>query len=304
MKPVVAAAVQAGPVLFDTPKTLEKLGDLAADAAGRGARFVVFPEAFVGGYPKGHDFGARVGSRTPEGRDWFARYFESAIAVPGPQTEAIGKIARGNDAEMVVGVIERAGGTLYCAALGFARDGRLIGARRKLMPTAMERLVWGFGDGSTLEAWEFEAGRAGATICWENYMPAMRMNWYAQQVELYAAPTVDDRDTWPVMMQSAAIEGRCFVVSACQRLTRADCPDDYAPDSDDPLIRGASCIVAPMGEMLAGPAFGEAAILTAELDPGLIPRGKYDFDAAGHYARPDVFELKIDRRPKRPVSDA
>lgn len=304
MKRVTAAAVQAGSILFDTPRTMEKLADLAADAAASGTGLIVFPEAFVGGYPKGHDFGARVGSRSPEGRDWFARYHASAITVPGPETERMGEIAQANNAEMVVGVIERDGGTLYCTALGFRRDGALAGARRKLMPTAMERLVWGFGDGSTLNAWDLEAGRTSATICWENYMPAMRMNWYAQNVEIYTAPTVDDRESWPVMMRAAAMEGRCFVVSACQYLTRADCPPDYEPDSGDPLIRGASCIVAPMGEMLAGPVFGEAAILTAELDPALIARGKYDFDAAGHYARPDIFELKVDRRRKPAVSDA
>ena len=160
--PVAAAVVQAAPVLFDTPRTLEKLVDLTSDAARRGANLVVFPEAFVGGYPKGLDFGARLGIRLPEGREDFRRYFGSAIAVPGPATEAIGAAASAAAVHLVVGVIERDGGTLYCTALMFGPDGRLLAKHRKLMPTAMERLVWGFGDGSTLAVVDTPLGRLGS----------------------------------------------------------------------------------------------------------------------------------------------
>jgi nitrilase len=147
---IKAAVVQAAPVLFDTPKTIEKLVALTRDAAAQGASLVVFPEAFVGGYPKGLDFGARLGSRTPEGREEFRRYFESAIDLPGREALRIGEIARDAGVHLVVGVIERDGGTLYCSTLTYAPSGKLLYKHRKLMPTALERLVWGFGDGSTI----------------------------------------------------------------------------------------------------------------------------------------------------------
>ncbi|HKA56485.1 MAG TPA: nitrilase-related carbon-nitrogen hydrolase, partial [Candidatus Binatia bacterium] len=225
---VRAAVVQAAPVVFDVRRTLDKLSDLAADAARRGAALAVFPEAFVSAYPKGLGFGARMGMRSPEGREEFRRYYDSAIAVPGPATETIGAAARAGRLHLVVGVIERDGGTLYCTVLFFGPDGSLLGKHRKLMPTAMERLVWGFGDGSTLPVLDTPLGRLGAVICWENYMPLLRMAMYARGVQLYCAPTADDRDTWLATMRHVALEGRCFVLSACQYLLRRDCPLDYA----------------------------------------------------------------------------
>src|SRR5262249_42954774 len=144
------AVVQAAPVMFDTQRCLQKLADLTGDAAKQGAKLVVFPEAFIAGYPKGHDFGVSVGIRTPEGRDDFRRLFESAIDVPGPATTRIGKIAKEHGIHIVVGVIERDGGTLFCTVLFFGPDGGLLGKHRKVMPTAMERVIWGHGDGSTL----------------------------------------------------------------------------------------------------------------------------------------------------------
>jgi nitrilase len=295
------AVVQAAPVVFDVPRTLAKLRDLAADAARRGARLALFPEAFLSAYPRGLGFGVRLGMRSPEGREEFRRYYESAVDVPGPAVEAVGAAARGHRLYLVVGVVERDGGTLYCTALFFGPDGALRGKHRKVMPTALERLVWGQGDGSTLTVLDTEVGKVGAAICWENYMPLLRMALYAKGVQLWCAPTVDDRDTWLPTMRHVALEGRCFVLSACQYLTRGDCPADYAcVQGDDPatvLIRGGSCIVAPLGQVLAGPHFGGEAVLTADLDMGEIARGKFDFDAAGHYARPDVFRLYVNERP-------
>jgi nitrilase len=301
MPPVRVAVVQAGSVLFDTPRTLARLAALAADASGRGARLAVFPEAFVGGYPKGLGFGARMGSRTPEGREEFRRYADAAVVVPGPETEAIGATARAHAMHLVVGVVERAGSTLYCTALFFGPDGSLLARHRKLVPTALERLVWGQGDGSTLPVLDTPAGRVGAVICWENYMPLLRTAMYAKGVEVYCALTVDDRDTWLPTVRHIALEGRCFVLSACQYLTRADAPADYAGGyGDDPaavLIRGGSCIVGPLGQVLAGPVFGEEAVLTADLDPDELPRARFDFDPVGHYARPDVFTLSVNESP-------
>lgn len=313
MREVKAAAVQAAPVLFDTSATLEKVEVLAAEAAGNGANFIVFPEAFIGGYPKGSHFGAPVGSRSAEGRSLFRQYFEGAIEVPGPETERLARLAGALQADLVVGVIERApksegGGTLYCSALVFSADGNFCGRRRKLMPTAAERVIWGCGDGSTLDAFDVNAGRVGAAICWENFMPMLRMSQYAQGVELYCAPTVDDRESWASLMRVVALEGRCFVISACQFMRRSDAPPDFHPIQGDApetvLINGGSLIVSPFGDILAGPCHGEEKILYANLDPADIIKGKMDFDVAGHYARPDVFNLQVNRMRQSPVNDA
>ncbi|HEV2388464.1 MAG TPA: nitrilase-related carbon-nitrogen hydrolase [Candidatus Acidoferrales bacterium] len=305
MEKFAVAVVQAGSLLFDTGRTLEKAQALCAEAAGAGARLVVFPEAFLGGYPKGVDFGARVGSRSDAGRDDFRRYWEGAIEVPGRETAILSETARRHQAHVVMGVVERGGGTLYCSALFFRPDGTLAGKHRKLMPTAMERLIWGFGDGSTMPAIAADFGVLGAAICWENYMPLFRAAMYAKGVSLWCAPTVDDRENWQATMRHVALEGRCFVLSACQYLERRHCPEDYHPVQGDApgtvLIGGGSVIVSPLGKLLAGPLRGGEGVLHAELDLGEIPRGKFDFDAVGHYSRPDIFTLSVDERPRRPV---
>ena len=285
MSSVNVAVVQAAGILYDPETAVAKAERLLAEAAG--AQLVVFPEAFVGGYPKGQDFGARVGSRTPEGRKAFRRYYEGAIDVPSPATRRLGEAARAAGTWLVIGVIERDGGTLYCTALFFAPDGRLAGKHRKLMPTAMERLIWGFGDGSTLPVLDAGFGRIGAVICWENYMPLLRAAMYQKGIEFYCAPTVDDRESWPVSMRHIALEGRCFVLSACQ-FSRPD----GAPENE--CIRGGSTIVSPLGRVLAGPCYDGECILRAEADRGEIAEGKFDLDVAGHYARPDVFRLEVD----------
>lgn len=297
MTTIRAAVVQDAPVAFTAAATVTKVVGLIESAAAQGAQVVVFPEAFIAGYPKGVDFGARVGMRSPEGRQAFQHYWEGAIDVPGPVTHTLGELARVHHLHLVIGVIERAGGTLYCTVLFFGDDGRLLGKHRKVMPTAMERLIWGFGDGSTLTVLPTPLGKIGAVICWENYMPLLRMSMYAQGVQLYCAPTVDDRETWLPTMRHIALEGRCFVLSSCQFAKRRDFPTDYAPlQGNDPetiLIRGGSCIINPLGQVLAGPVFDQPTILTADLDLGEIVRGKYDLDVVGHYARPDLFQLQV-----------
>jgi nitrilase len=194
-------------------------------------------------------------------------------------------------------VIERDAGTLYCTALFFAPSGEYLGKHRKLMPTAAERLVWGTGDGSTLPVFDTSIGRLGAVICWENYMPLMRMAMYAKGIQLWCAPTADPRDSWVASMQHIAREGRCFVLSAEQFARRSDYPEDYPIDGDyEPdaiLCRGASVIVSPLGEILAGPEISGETILRADQDLAQIPEGKYDLDVVGHYARPDVFRLLV-----------
>jgi len=304
MNPFKAAVIQAGSVLFDTQRSLDKLADLMADAARQGAKLVVFPEAFIGGYPKGLDFGARLGMRSAEGRDDFRRYFEGAIAEDGPEAARIAEAARANGVYLVVGVIERDGGTLYCTTLTYAANGEYLGKHRKLMPTALERLVWGFGDGSTLSVFDTPLGKLGSVICWENYMPLLRTAMYAKGIQLYCAPTVDDRETWAPTMRVIAMEGRCFVLSACQYLMPGDYPEAYAQHlggKNGAIIRGGSCIIGPLGDVLVPPSFDGERIAVADIDPGQIARGKYDLDVVGHYARPDVFQLTVDERKKDPV---
>ena len=303
---VQVAVVQAAPVMFDTQRSLQKLAEFTADAKKLRAGLIVFPEAFIAGYPKGHDFGVSVGIRSTEGRDQFFRLFESAIDVPGPSTEFIGNVAKEHCAHLVVGVIEKDGGTLYCTALMFGPDGGLLGKHRKLMPTAMERVIWGSGDGSTLLVVPTSIGKLGTVICWENYMPLLRTAMYAKGIELYCAITVDDRNTRVPTVTHIALEGRCFVLSACQVLRRSDLPSNYPtdrlPGSEQMLIRGGSCIIGPLGQILAGPKCGEECILTADLDLADLPRAKFDLDVVGHYARPDVFRLEVNEQPMKSVS--
>jgi nitrilase len=300
-----AAVVQACSVGDDTAATVEKAIRLIEDCGKHGANVAVFPEAFIGGYPKGANFNIFIGARTPEGRDEFRAYFEQAINVPGPETRAIGEAVKAARLFLTIGVIERDGGTLYCTALFFHPNGDLAGKHRKIMPTAAERLCWGFGDGSTLTTVETPWGKMGSVICWENYMPLLRMSMYDKGISIYCAPTADDRDSWAATMQHVALEGRCFVLSACQYLTSKDFPKTMSnriAEADGPvLMRGGSLIVSPLGKVLAGPVFEKEAILCAELDTHDVTRGKFDFDVVGHYARPDIFRLTVDERSKPPV---
>lgn len=295
--PVHAAVVQAAPVAFDLDQSLQKLADLASSAAAGGAKLALFPEAFLSAYPRGSTFGGVIGNRTPEGRDWYRRYWESSVDIPGPVIDRLTEYSQSLDLFLVVGVIERDGGTLYCTVVFVSPQDGYLGKHRKLMPTAAERLVWGFGDGSTLPVFDTDMGRIGAAICWENYMPMLRMSLYGKGIEIYCAPTADMRDTWISSMQHVAMEGRCFVLSCNQFATRSDYPDSFPMEFEDApetvVSRGGSCIVDPLGQLIAGPIYGEETILTAELDLNDVIRGKYDFDVVGHYARPDVFRLRV-----------
>lgn len=300
-----AAVVQAASLPTDSMGAAAKAAGLIAQASAKGAKIIVFPEAFLGGYPKGASFGTPVGMRKPQGREDFRAYHEAAIDLNGPEVAAIAEATAATGTFVVMGVIERDGATVYCTALFFDGEKGLISKHRKLMPTGAERLIWGFGDGSTMPVIDTPLGRIGAVICWENYMPMLRMAMYDQGITLYCAPTADDRDGWASTMRHVALEGRCFVLSACQHITRGAYPADYdCALGDDPatvLMRGGSMIVDPLGNVLAGPDYSGETILYAQIDPAEVIRGKYDFDVAGHYARPDVFQLSVDVAPKRPV---
>ena len=298
------AVVQAAPVVFDCGATLAKVRKLAAEAAAGGARLVLFPEAFISGYPRGMSFGTVVGSRTQEGRDHFRQYWESSIDIPGPAVDELSALAAQLGLHIVIGVIERQGGTLYCTALILSPEGYL-GKHRKVMPTAAERIIWGFGDASTLPVFDTPLGRLGAVICWENYMPLLRMAMYSKGVQIYCIPTADGRETWLSTVRHIALEGRCFVLSANQFTRLSDFPsgieNELASKPDDVICLGGSCIVGPLGNVLAGPDFSGETILYADLDLGDVVRGKYDFDVTGHYARPDLFHLEINEAAQKPV---
>ncbi|MCL7451803.1 MAG: carbon-nitrogen hydrolase family protein [Anaerolineae bacterium] len=303
------AVVQAAPVLFDRDATLDKARELVAGA--QGAQLILFPEAFVPAYPRGLSFGTVVGGRTDAGRRLWQRYWANAVDVPGPATKALGEAARQVAAYLAVGVVERdqdyGGGTLYCTLLYFGPDGRLLAKHRKLKPTGAERLIWGEGDGSTLATVDTAFGTVGGLICWENMMPLARAAMYAKGVAIYLAPTADARDSWQATLRHIACEGRCFVLGCNQFVTKAMYPEDLEgledlADQPEIICRGGSAIVSPLGEVLAGPLWDQEGTLYAELDLGAVVRARFDFDPMGHYARPDVFRLVVDERPKPSVT--
>ena len=308
---VRVAAAQPRGFPFDSAAAVDRLCEMTAAAAAEGAELVVFPEAFVGGYPWGLAFGTAVGGRKPPGRRTFGRYHDAAVTVPGPETERMGQAAADAGVYLAVGVVEkgavRSPGTLFCTLLYFAPDGSLAGFHRKLKPTAAERLIWGEGDGSTMPVLDTPFGKVGGLICWENYMPLARTAMYGKGVDIYLAPTADSRDRWQSTLRHIALEGRCFVIGCNQFVTRDHYPADLEIIADldswpDPLSRGGSAIYGPLGDTLAGPLLGETGILYADLDLGDIARGKFDFDVVGHYARPDVFRLRVNEAPMDGVS--
>lgn len=301
MSKITVAALQIGSDYAGKAATLRNILAFEERIAASAATLVVMPEALLGGYPKGASFGTRLGYRLPEGREDFARYHDNAVDLDGPELAELADLSTRTGATLVLGVIERAGSSLFCTAV-FIRPGEgVVAKHRKLMPTGTERLIWAQGDGSTMPVVESAAGKLGAAICWENHMPLFRAAMYARGVEIWCAPTVDERDIWRSSMRHIAHEGRCFVVSCCQvQPSPAELGKEIEHwDADRPLIGGGSMIVGPLGDVLAGPLERETGLLVAEIDTGDLIRARYDLDVTGHYARPDVFSLHVDERPKR-----
>lgn len=302
-EPCVVAAVQMTPAFMDRAATTDLVCERIGEAAAAGAGLVVFPEAVIPGYPRGLGFGAVVGSRAAAGRELFARYADQAIDLPGPETRRIGRAAREAGCRVAIGVIERAprrhGGTLYCTLVYVGPDGEIEFRHRKLKPTGSERLIWGEGDGSGLGVVETPGGRIGGLICWENLMPLARAALYAKGVDIWLAPTADARDSWQATIRHIACEGRCFVISCNQFVTRDSLPAEWldAADAERVECRGGSAIIGPLGDYLAGPLYDTDGLLLAELDPGALTRARFDFDVDGHYARPDVFTLHVNETP-------
>ena len=304
---VRVAVVQAAPVIMDRERTLEKALDLIETCGRENARIIVFPEAFIPAYPRGLSFGAVVGSRSSGGRKDFRRYFENSVEVPSETTVALGEAAKKFGAYLVMGIIERAGGTLYCTTLYFGPDGRLLGKHRKLKPTGSERIIWGEGDGSTLTVVDTPYGKMGGLICWENYMPLARTAIYGKGVTIYLAPTADSREEWQSTIRHIALEGRCFVLSVNQYVHKSMYPEDLAcygdlKDLPDHMCPGGSAIINPLGQYVAGPVRDREDILFADLDLGVIAESRFDFDVVGHYARSDVLRLVVNEDPLESVT--
>ncbi len=301
---VPVALIQDHPIFFNKEATLQKVETLAAAQARAGGKLIVFPESFVPGYPRGFDFGAKVGSRTEAGRELYAAYHHASVDLEGADRRRLEKLAKDLGVYIVIGVTERSGshGSLYCSMVYLSPTHGLLGVHRKIKPTGTERLIWSEGGGESLLTFDTAIGRLGGLICWENYLPLARMALYRQGVDLWIAPTADARDGWTATMRHIALEGRCFVLGCNQYFTHAMLPPPYQDmitNGEDVLCRGGSLIVSPMGEMLAGPLYGEAGVVTAELDLSAILRSKLDFDVAGHYARPDIFELGVRGQPEQ-----
>lgn len=300
------AAAQATPHFLDRDATIEKACALIAQAGAEGAKLIVFPESFVPGYP---DWVWIV----PAGRGGVmsklhGRLLANAVTVPGDATARIAAAARRAKTLVAIGVTERndeaSGATMYNTLLVFDENGEIAGRHRKLVPTGGERLVWAQGDASGLRVHETSIGRIGGLICWENYMPLARYALYAAGVQIYVAPTWDHGDGWLSTLRHIAREGRTFVVGcsiAIRRRDMGEIADLY--DAREWVNPGGSAIIDPKGNVIAGPVNEREEILYADIDLEAARGAKWDLDTAGHYARPDIFELTIDREPHAMLTD-
>ncbi|ANZ77316.1 BA75_05225T0 [Komagataella pastoris] len=296
----VVAALQVGSSPKGTKETLKKILSYEQEVKEKGVKILVLPEAILGGYPKGSNFGTYLGFRLQEGKEEFKRYFKEAIDLDGEEIRELAKFSNRTGAFITAGVIERAGSTLYCTMVYIDPVKGYVGKHRKLQPTGTERLIWGQGDGSTLTTVQTSAGTLGGAICWENFLPLLRQAMYAKGVQVWAAPTVDGRKIWGNCMQTLGYEGRLFVVSAVQFMPP---PKEMGYelkdwDENENCINGGSLIVDPYGEVLAGPFTGKEGLLHAEIDLDKIIEARFDFDPVGHYARGDVFQLTVNERSR------
>lgn len=303
------AAVQAAPVLLDRRATTDKAADFIARASAAGAALVVFPEAFIPGYP---EWLWRLRPWEERTAVLQARLFDQSVIVGSRTTEVLAAAARDGGVHVSIGVNERSelGTALYSTQLLFAPDGSLVARHRKLSPTGAERLLWSMGDGSALEVIATAIGRVGSLTSWENYMPLARAALYAQGVDLHIAPTWDSSDVWPASLRHIAKEGRMFVIGANSTLRASQLPDDVPfrneiyGGEDDWLALGNSAIVGPDGEILAGPLARDEGMLVADVDVQAARTARHQFDPFGHYARPDVLRLFVDVQARSPVSFA
>jgi nitrilase len=313
MTTVRIAAVQATYELMDREATIDRVADLTRDAARQGARLVVFPEAFIPGTPIWID----TQPIWDGDDDWYRMLAENAVAVPGPTTDRLAAIAQEHGVWLVIGVQERepTSGTIYNTVLYVSPEDGLVEKHRKLVPTGSERTVWGMGDGSTLRVVETPFGRIGGLTCWENYMPLARFHMYAQGVDLWLAPTFATGDAWVATMRHIARENRMFVVGV-NTVLHVDriptgfphrerlVPQRFLDDNGPWVEEGNTIIVAPSGDILAGPVRQREETLIADLDLGAVKAARRFFDPVGHYNRPDVFRLQVNTSPQTAVVES
>lgn len=299
---VKVAVVQDAPAFFDKESTLQKVVRIAEQQAQAGCELIVFPESFIPGYPRGFSFGATIGSRTDEGREHYADYYNNSLDLESEDLTRLEQLSKAQDIYMVIGITEKqqTNGSLYCSMIYLSPTEGLLGVHRKIKPTGTERLVWAEAGAESLVTFDTKIGKLGGLICWENYMPLARMSMYLKGVEIYIAPTADSRDQWTATMQQIALEGRCFVLGCNQYMTASMYPDKYKDEvanQDENFCPGGSVIVSPLGKIIAGPLFNEAGVLVTELDLEDIKRSKLDFDVIGHYARNDIFDFNVKGQP-------
>lgn len=304
------AVVQHPPVLLDREATLERAVGLTEEAAKADAEVVVFPEAFIPGYPT-WIWRLRPGGDIGLTGELHQRLLANSVDLAAGELQPLLDAARRHGVWLLCGVNEREGqfsrGTLYNTYLTIGSDGEVRNRHRKLMPTNPERMVWGFGDGSGLRVIDTPCGRIGALVCWESYMPLARFAMYAQGVEVYVAPTWDSGDEWIGTMQHIAREGRCWVVSSGTSLRASDIPadmprrDELYPDGDEWVNGGDSVVVEPGGKLVAGPLRREHGVLYVDVDPAKVGVARRSLDVAGHYARPDIFQLTVHDGEQPPI---
>lgn len=304
LKPICrVAVVQAAPVLFDTAAGLEKALGLIREAAENGAELVVFPELFLPCYPYGMTFGFTVGHREESGRADWKRFYDNSLLVPGPETEALAAAAREAGLWLSIGVSERVpeSGTLYNTNLIFAPDGSLAAHHRKLKPTGAERVVWGDADKGFFPVAETPWGPMGSLICWESYMPLARVALYEKGVTLYLSPNTNDNEEWQATIRHIAIEGHCYFINCDMVFDRSQYPADLNAQEEiarlpETVCRGGSCIVDPYGHYVTEPVWDREALIYADLDMNAVPASRMEFDACGHYSRPDILRLEYEDR--------
>lgn len=297
------AVVQAAPVMFDKAACVKKAIALIEEAAAKGAELIVFPELFIPCYPYGLTFGFTVGSRKEPGRVDWKLYYDNSILVPGEETALLAAAAKKAGAYVSIGVSERVeeSATLYNSNLIFTPEGELAPVHRKLKPTGAERLVWGDGDKGFFPTVDSPWGAVGSLICWESYMPLARTALYQKGVTLYISPNTNDNPEWQSTIQHIAIEGHCYFINCDMFFTRDMYPGELLAQEEiaklQPTVcRGGSCIIDPFGHYVTEPVWDKEEIIYAELDMQKVPASRMEFDACGHYSRPDALKLIVDDR--------
>jgi predicted amidohydrolase len=305
----IATAVQFPPVFLDLSKSIEKACDLIFEAAREGAQLIVFPETWLTGYPVWFDLAPDAARwDNQEANEVFQRLFDNSPALSSPEIQKLCKVAKSTRTMVVMGLHERKGNTLYNTTLYFNPEGQILGHHRKLVPTYTERLIWGRGDGSTLEVFDTHLGKIGGLICWEHWMPLARYTYHAQGEQIHIAQWPTVKTMHQIASRNYAFEGRCFVIAAGTVLHRDEILAsglplfEQIPNEEDGLImRGGSCIIKPDGEYLAEPVFNQPGFVSAEIDLRKAISEAMTLDVAGHYSRPDIFTLQVNTAPQENI---